>query len=784
MSDAAGTAMEIRLHGRGGQGGVTCAKIIAAVYARLGKSVQTFGDYAGERSGAPVRAYTRVADETIANRNKVYRPDHLLVLDETLLGDDTVAGLAPGGTLVINSPDPPEKFAQRYGRFRIATVDATAMARRHKIGTRSLVIVNTTIAGAFVRAMDLPLDALTETYRRLGFFSNFEAAREAFDAVRVREADPTERGARNAPTAEATAGGAEPGAPRRSRGGGGSATGPAEVDAGKPRPDPLAELPPLVPVETIVDHHESPPMLLKTGNWRSQTPRYAKHLAPCSAFCPAGNDVVGFVQALAREGEKAAAAVLGRTTALSAVCGRVCPAPCMAGCNRAEYDGAVNIRALERWIADHHPVAESAIETTPDPRRIAIVGSGPAGLSAAYTLARKGHKVTVYEGERELGGVLRTGIPTYRLPRDVLDREIDAILRLGVEAKTGEFLDPSRIEQISRRYDAVVLAAGLQKLRGVDGGAAGMASPAGVEQGIRFLHRVNLDGQSKLAGTIVVLGGGNTAMDCARSALRLGATKVIVAYRRTRAEMPAIAEEIDEAIHEGVEMLYLRTPVGFRGGDRVEAVQLAEIELGQPDESGRRRPVVTDRRVELPCDGVLLALGQSSDLSLLPAGWELKDGRLHALGRPTHVFAAGDFATGDGTVAHAIGDGRRAADRALAALGYDVEVFARPDRAAAVPLTDIRIDHFARAHPAREFAMPLGARAHQFDEVNRGLASALESHRCFSCGDCTFCDTCLVYCPEGIIHRTATGYEIDYTYCKGCGICVTECPRSAMEMTS
>jgi NADPH-dependent glutamate synthase beta subunit-like oxidoreductase/Pyruvate/2-oxoacid:ferredoxin oxidoreductase delta subunit len=465
----------------------------------------------------------------------------------------------------------------------------------------------------------------------------------------------------------------------------------------------------------------------------------------------------------------------------------------MSGCNRAEYDGAVNIRALERWIADHHPVAESAIETTPEPRRFAVVGSGPAGLSAAYTLARKGHRVTLCEGERELGGVLRTGIPTYRLPRDVLDREIDAILRLGVEVRASEFLDPAGIEQLSRRYDAVVLAAGLQKLRGVDGGGravgdAGTGAQSGdltgVEQGIRFLHRVNLDGHTPLSGTVVVLGGGNTAMDCARSAVRLGAKRVIVAYRRTRAEMPAIAEEIDEAVHEGVEMLYLRTPVGFRGEGRVEAVELAEIELGQPDESGRRRPITTDRRVELPCDRVLLALGQSSDLSLLPEGWEINEGRVHANGKPTNVFAAGDFATGEGTVAHAIGDGRRAADRALVSLGFDVNVFQRPDRSAAVPVTDIRLDHFARAHPAREFVLPVQGRIREFGEVNRGLASNLEAHRCFSCGDCTLCDTCLVYCPEGIIHRTATGYEIDYTYCKGCGICVTECPRSGMEMTS
>jgi 2-oxoacid:acceptor oxidoreductase delta subunit (pyruvate/2-ketoisovalerate family) len=273
-------------------------------------------------------------------------------------------------------------------------------------------------------------------------------------------------------------------------------------------------------------------------------------------------------------------------------------------------------------------------------------------------------------------------------------------------------------------------------------------------------------------------------MDCARSALRMGADKVIVAYRRTRAEMPAIAEEIDEALHEGIEMLYLRTPVGFHGNGKVEAVELAEIELGQPDDTGRRSPVVTDRRVQLKCDGVLLALGQSADLSLLPKNWTLEKGRVAIDGKETNVFASGDFSTGEGTVTHAIGDGRRAADRALAFLGFEVKIFERPDRAASVPVTDIRLDHFARAHPAREFMMPVQGRKRVFDEVSRGLASGLESHRCFSCGECTLCDTCLVYCPEGIIHRTENGYEIDYSYCKGCGICVHECPRNAMEMTS
>ncbi len=731
-------SLEIRLHGRGGQGGVTCAKIIAAVYAGLGKSVQTFGDYSGERSGAPVRAYTRVSDSPIENRNKIYLPDHLLVLDPTLLSDEVLAGLAPGGTLLVNTPEPPEKLAGRFEAQRLATVDATAIARRHKIGARSVVIVNTTIAGAFARALDLPLAALEEAYRHLGLLSNFPAAREAYEKVSIRP--PLKEGvAAKAPTS----------------------------------------LPVLPTVMPLVDHVESPPTALRTGNWRTETPAYVENLAPCSVFCPAGNDVVGFIQALATKGEAAAAEVLGRTTPLAAVCGRVCPAPCMEGCNRAELDGSVNIRGIERWISGKHPIAAREPKACAQPKRLAVVGGGPAGLSAAYTAAKLGHRVTLFEGERALGGVLRTGIPVYRLPRAALDQEVGDVVRLGVEVKSGQFLDRARVAQLPREYEAVVLATGLQKLRGLDGPGQALA---GVEQGIHFLHRVNLDGQVKLSGHVVVLGGGNTAMDCARSALRAGASKVTVAYRRGRAEMPAIPEEVVQAEEEGVELVFLVAPLGFSGSGRVESVELAEVELGPPDDSGRRAPRVSDRKRSLRCDGVLLALGQSADLSLLPEGWKLQDGRVLENGRPLPVFAAGDLSTGDGTVTHAIGDGRRAATRALRLFDESVAEFVRPDRAKAVPATDIRFDHFAKSAPAHGRHLPAAARARSFDEVDAGLSEGLEAHRCFSCGHCTSCDTCLVYCPEGIVRRAGAGYDIDYSMCKGCGICVTECPREAMEM--
>ncbi|MCB9176565.1 MAG: FAD-dependent oxidoreductase [Caldilineae bacterium] len=745
--------MEIRIHGRGGQGGVTCAKILAAAYARMGKSVQAFGDYAAERSGAPIRAYTRVSDAPITNRNKVYHPDHLLVLDPALLGEASLAGLAEGGSLLINSPDPPERFAERFPGTRPASLDCTAIARRHGIGTRSVVIVNTTIAGAFARTQGIPLEVLEGAYEDLGLAGDLPAALEAYAAVRIAEPRP------RAAVAGAVA--SPPPAPRT--------VAPAASTA-----------PP--PVLALTAHTEGPETGLKTGDWRSQLPRFVRNLAPCNAWCPAGIDVVGFVQALAREGPEAAAGILAEATPLASVCGRVCPGFCMLGCNRRDYDGAVNVRGLERWVADHAPIARAAEQPTAQPRRLAVVGSGPAGLSAAYALARQGHRTELFEGESVLGGVLRTGIPGYRLPDAALERDLQGILDLGVEAHTGAFLGQADLERLSQDFDAVILATGLQQARDLDIPGSELA---GVEQGIAFLHRSNLEPGARLTGHVVVLGGGNTAMDCARSALRFGADRVTVAYRRGRSEMPAIREEIEEAMEEGVTFRFLQAPVAFVGEDRVTGLELAEVELGPPDDSGRRRPLVTERRSRIACDHVLLALGQSPDLALLPEDWKLQDGRAFRSGEALNVFASGDLSTGAGTVTHAIGDGRRVARQALIALGEALEPLTRPDRADAVPRERIRFDYFARRSPAQLRQAAPAERIGGFDEVSQGLPDASEAERCLSCGSCTYCDTCLIYCPEGIIHREPDGtYAIDAEYCKGCGICLSVCPRCGLEMVT
>ncbi len=727
--------LEIRVHGRGGQGGVTCAKLIAATYAQLGFNVQTFGDYGAERTGAPIRSFTRVDKTPIKNRNKVYHPDHLLVLDTGLLVPTLLDGVAPGASLLINSSEEPEQLRRRYPQFRVAVVDATSIAREHGIGTSAVVIINTTIVGSYAAFMGLPMSAVQQAYHFFGYDEDYDAAVAAGKAVRIFE-----------PLVHAT---------------GDDKENLTEASG---------------PVLPITEHQQDIPAGLKTGSWASQLPRYREYAAPCSLACPAGNDVVGFIQTLKEKGVAAAAELLLKTQALPSICGRVCPAPCMKACNRTYYDGPVNIRSLERWIADNSE-AKLTPHPDPNPKTFAVVGSGPAGLSAAFHLAMFGQKVTIIEKEHLLGGVLRYGIPAYRLPEEVLDRDIARIMALGVGAECDTQIDKAKLDSLHREFDAVLVCVGLGAPYAMQ--AAG-EQLEGVVQGLDYLARCKME-KVVLSGTVVVVGGGNTAIDCARSALRSGARSVKLMYRRSRTDMPAIAEEVEEAAREGVQILTQRQPVAFIGSDKITGIILAEVELGDEDESGRRRPVVTDRRVEMACSTVLLALGQQTQPDLLPEGWAIEGSRVISGDAPLPVWFAGDCITGDGTVAHAAGNGRRTALSALAALGGGPAQEGKKYKSTVAP-ADIRFSHFPIIPPQEDRHLAGGIIKDNFKEVNVGLPGPGEAERCFSCGRCTNCDSCLVFCPDGIIFRDGSGYRIDQEYCKGCGICVAECPRRAMEM--
>lgn len=734
--------MELTIFGRGGQGGVTLAKLIATAYFLRGKQVQAFGVYAAERSGAPLQAYVRIDDEEITNHNQIREPDHVIVLDRTLISPEITTGLKPNGWIILNTPETPDAFADRFPGRRVATIDATTIAAANGLGTRAVPIVNTTMLGAIARMFDLPWSDVEAALGDLKFGgANVKSAREAFDTV-----------------AHAKLKGKQ--AERARAGANGHVAGLLDDDLGA-RP------------------------LIHTGDWATNQPRRRQLTPPCNFGCPAGNDVRGFVEAIGRDDYDAALSTLLETSPFPGVCGRVCPAPCMEACNRRNFDESVNIRDLERYAADHG--------TRPDPvapwrdEIVAVVGSGPAGLSAAYHLAKLGYPVTLFEGAAELGGVLRTGIPSYRLPRDVLGEEINYILRHGVAVSTGRFLTRADLLRLTHDYAAVFIGTGLQDSKTLNLGAAAKDF---VEQGIDFLdrarkHEIRLDGLS-----VVVIGGGNTAMDAARSALRVGARTVRVVYRRARAEMPAIREEIEEALEEGVTIDELVLPLQLERNGTSAVLTCQRMKLGEADESGRPRPVPEtseDAQFDLHCDRVILALGQSSNITIMPEGSEIThDGALLGLsGAP--VFAGGDFATNEGTVSAAIGGGHKAALHIHLTLAGE-NLFPPPAEPIAEPDV-VRMHLFTHARREMGAAVAPADRRRTFAEVRLGLmdepahrTAVVEARRCFSCGVCNECDRCVQYCPEGIVLRDGDGYRFDYGYCKGCGICSSQCPRGVIYM--
>jgi 2-oxoacid:acceptor oxidoreductase gamma subunit (pyruvate/2-ketoisovalerate family) len=736
---------ELTIFGRGGQGGVTLAKLIAAMFFRRDQYVQAFGVYAAERSGAPVQAYVRIDDQEITLHNQIRTPDHIIVLDPTLLGAHMLSGLKPGGWIIINTPEPPIAFETLFPGRQVATLDATEIAVRHQLGTRSVPIVNTTMLGAVASVLGLTVDDALTGLSEVGFGgANADALRDAFDEVQraMLAGEPVM---------------------------------PTATPARPPRIDVTEEFALGAPTE------------LHTGTWASRRPQRKGLTPPCNHNCPAGNDVQGFIAALNDNDVTKALETILETSPFPGICGRVCPAPCQDGCNRAEFDAPVNTRELERYAAERGrwPVPPKPHRKTP----IAVVGSGPAGLTAVYHLTRLGYPVELFEAGNEFGGVMRTGIPGYRLPRDVLDREISNILRGGVTAHMLVHVDRPKLLELSQQFSAVFVATGLQQMRGLDLGeqARGLA-----QQGLLFLdlareHKVSCRGER-----VVVVGGGNTAMDAARSALRLGAREVNVVYRRTRAEMPAIREEIDEGLAEGIRLHELVLPLTLRRNGDEGLLVCQRMELGPADESGRPRPqplVGEDAQFELPCDRVLLALGQSHDLSILPEGAEIQsaDGALtHGLAAAP-VFVGGDLATNDGTVAHAIGQGHHAALHIHRTLtGEDLFPPSEAPLAGPETVTTHVFTHAPR-QTGGEVAPQL--RRHTFSEVRQGLTDRAgedqvrrEAARCFSCGVCNECDRCLVYCPEGVLVHRGNDYEFDYDYCKGCGVCASQCPRGVVFM--
>ena len=565
-----------------------------------------------------------------------------------------------------------------------------------------------------------------------------------------------------------------------------------------------------------------PPMALslegtratRTGTWRYLTPIYQNKAAPCNEGCPAGEDIEAAMILSGQEDYLGAWEKITRENPLPRVCGRVCFHPCEKACNRREFDEPASINALERFVGDRaFQTGKAYAPVQPKKKeKAAVIGSGPAGLSCAYHLASLGYRVTLFEAEAELGGMLRYGIPAYRLPREVLDQEIRNILSLGVEARPRTRLGVDlKWKDLIKGFDAVFISAGAWKSLplGIPGEKA-----AGVMSGLEFLRKVNSGEPVDLGARVAVVGGGNTAMDAARSVLRLEA-KPLILYRRTKEEMPAWEEEISEAEEEAIEFLFLSSPVRIVVADgKVSGIECVKNILGPPGKDGRREPrPVAGSNFTLPVDSILSCIGETPDFSFLPESLKKTAGAVfvNETGETSlpRVFAGGDIVDQPRTVSHAIGAGKKAAMAMDASFrGKDVAEALSPARwgekgslsmarylgggadgtaPEVVRFSDLNPAYFQRRRRKSKEKLPAAERASDFREINAGLSAAEaleEAKRCFNCGVCNLCDNCFLFCPDMAIaaRPDKQGYEINLEYCKGCCICVEECPRGAISV--
>lgn len=554
----------------------------------------------------------------------------------------------------------------------------------------------------------------------------------------------------------------------------------------------------------------------KTGSWRYLRPRFENKIPPCNEGCPAGQDVEQAMFLIGKGKYLEAWELFKEENPLVAVCGRVCFHPCELACNRGEFDEPVSINALERFMADmaskqsRHPVQK--IEENKEAAKIAVIGSGPSGLTCAYHLRRLGHKVTIFEALPVLGGMLRVAIPEYRLPKKVLEEEIDQILELGVKVEVNCHLGSSLLWKDLQDYEAIFLAIGNHKGKklGIPG-----EDLSGVINGLDFLKDINLGKKISLGKKVAVIGGGNTAIDAARSALRLGAQPIIL-YRRSQDEMPAFYSEVQEAEEEGIEISYLVSPIRILGEDgKVKRLECVKNRLGPPDADGRRRPIeIKGSNFTLEIDQVILAIGEEADLSGIPKNLGTKEKVIitdeRGATKQKKVYAGGDITAQPRTVVHAIGSGKRAAifidcflkkkrweglidelrlgqKGSLSMRRYLQGEKREPLSNQTVRLRDLNLDYFIYEKRRKMPKVKVSQRVSSFAEVHLGLneeIAILEAQRCFNCGVCNLCDNCYLFCPDVAIRKEPGSGKniINYDYCKGCGICAEECPRKAIVM--
>jgi NADPH-dependent glutamate synthase beta subunit-like oxidoreductase len=530
----------------------------------------------------------------------------------------------------------------------------------------------------------------------------------------------------------------------------------------------------------------------RAGPVRTHRPVYLDLLPPCNVGCPAGENIQAWLAEVQAGQPERAWRQLVDDNPLPAICGRVCYHPCETACNRAQLDSSVSIHAVERFLGDQamqHGWAFGNVAPASG-KRVLVVGAGPSGLSAAYHLARLGHQVEIRDASPEPGGMMRYGIPAYRLPRDVLAAEIGRIEALGVTITCGHRVSDLAAERAEGRFDAVFVAVGAHLSKHVDIPARDASR---MVDATTFLRDVASGARPVLGRRVAVYGGGNTAMDAARTARRLGADEALIVYRRTRAQMPAHEEEAAEAEREGVKINWLHTITAFEGPEMT-------VEVMELDETGFPQP--TGRFETLAADTLILAVGQDADTAFLRQvpGVEFKrDGTVIVsasmmTGCPG-VFAGGDMVPAERTVTVGIGHGKKAA-RYIDAYLRETETL-RPPKHDLAEFGLLHPWYFADAGQRQQPERAPAGRVADFAEVVGGLdaqQAAYEASRCLSCGNCIECDGCFGACPEDAIIRlgptrpsghpsgTPFNYQIDLDRCTGCATCYDQCPVHAIEM--
>lgn len=519
----------------------------------------------------------------------------------------------------------------------------------------------------------------------------------------------------------------------------------------------------------------------KTGTWRTFKPIHKNKLPPCNHNCPIGENIQRYIDLVLEKKYQAAYTLIKESNPIPSITGRVCYHPCEEKCNRGEYDEPLAIHHIERFLGDYGLQLEEKWEIQERKEKIAIIGSGPAGIACAYHLRRMGYRPKIFESASLLGGMLRVGIPEYRLPKEILDKEIKKLEAMGIEMETNKKIGNPR--ELLGNFAAVFAATGahISRKMEIQGEDA-----EGIIPGLRFLKKLNMGEKVEIGKNVAIIGGGNTAVDAARSALRLG-SRAIILYRRSRKEMPALRSEVREAEKEGIEIQFLTAPSKIIiENNRASTIECLRMKLGEPDESGRRRPLpISGSEFKLRFDTIISAIGEKTDFDFFSGfqttGWGVRAGNFGTTSE-MNIFAGGDCVTGPSTVVEALAAGKRAAT--AISLTLSQKTLPKVEELEPISFDKINLAYFKkepRIEPAKLSPLERIKNFSEIQSIYDEQTLLKEAARCFSCGVCNSCDNCWVFCPDMAIIKNEE-YEINYEYCKGCGICAQECPRGVITM--